>query len=48
LKKKRKKLIPKTKLNTEAFDQYKIEVNKAIEDMMKLEENETDSVKELW
>jgi len=45
--KKSKKLIPKTKLNTEALDQYRLEVNKAIEDM-RLEENETDNVEELW
>jgi len=47
LKKKSKKLIPRTKLNTEALDQYKLEVNKAIENM-RLEDNETDNVEELW
>jgi len=31
--KKSKKLIPRTKLNTEALDQYKLEINKAIEDI---------------
>jgi len=41
-----KKLIPRTKLNTEALDQYKLEVNKAIEEM-KLEDNKTDNVEEL-
>jgi len=45
--KKSKKLIPRTKLNTEALDQYRLEVNKAIE-VMRLEENETDNVEELW
>jgi len=43
---KSKKLIPRTKLNTEVLDKYKLEVNKAIEDM-RLEENETDNVEEL-
>jgi len=45
--KKSKKLIPRTKLNTEALDQYKLEFNKAIEDM-RLEDNETDNVEKLW
>lgn len=35
---KSKKLIPRTKLNTEALDQYKLEINKAIEDI-RLEDN---------
>jgi len=47
IEKKSKKLIPRTKLYTEALDQYRLEVNKAIEDM-RLKENETDNVEELW
>lgn len=43
---KSKKLIPKSKRNTKALEQYKVELNKAIEDL-RLEENETGNVEEL-
>lgn len=43
-KKKNEKLIQKTKWNIEALYQYNVEVNKAREDNMRLEENEIDNV----
>lgn len=45
-KKKNKNSLLKTKWNTEALVQYKVEVNKTIGDM-RLEANETDNVEEL-
>lgn len=46
IEKKNKNSLLKTKWNTEALVQYKVEVNKTIGDM-RLEANETDNVEEL-